>query len=315
MLSLRSVSSQAPSTIHDSLAAEKDLSAARNHRPGLSLVAKTGHVSSLGAQGHAARAGPRRASVGVTVAVGHKSTLVAAGLAATLARILECDIRLSRISGSEFDSECDHDDAQLVFGDSILLRRLRRQLRASGEPCSLASAKFICVTTGDERVAQAAKEAGEIDEHLPVDCPEEELFAVVRRLIGSNASPPWHAKSPTANPIRRPALGGLAPGALRRVREYLEQHLSDNVQTQALARIAGLSLGHFNRAFRQSTGDSPHRYIIRKRIAMAKELLVQTSRALADIALDVGFADQSHFCRTYVAVTGETPSACRRRHR
>ena len=91
--------------------------------------------------------------------------------------------------------------------------------------------------------------------------------------------------------------------------------MSDNVQTEVLARIAGLSLGHFKRAFKQSTGDSPHHYIIRQRVAMAKELLVQTNRTLANIALDAGFADQSHFCRTYVAITGETPSACRRRHR
>ena len=110
-------------------------------------------------------------------------------------------------------------------------------------------------------------------------------------------------------------LGGLAPGALRRVLEYIEQHLTDSIATDVLARIAGLSTGHFNRAFKQSTGDSPHHYIIRNRVAMAKHLLVRTSRALADIALAVGFADQSHFCRTYVAMTGETPSACRRRHR
>jgi AraC-like DNA-binding protein len=110
-------------------------------------------------------------------------------------------------------------------------------------------------------------------------------------------------------------LGGLAPGALRRVREYIDQHLTENPKADTLARIAKLSLGHFSRAFKQSTGDSPHQYIICKRVAAAKELLVQTSRALADIALDVGFADQSHFSRTYAAVTGETPSACRRRHR
>jgi AraC-like DNA-binding protein len=231
-----------------------------------------------------------------------------------LARMPECDLRLSQISQSEFDAEYDHDDAQLVFGDSVLLKQLRRHFRAHGQPRSLGSAKFICVTAGDEVAAQAAKKAGEIDECLPVDCPEEELFAVVRRLIGSNASPAWRARSPTASPIGRP-LGGLAPGALRRVRAYLEEHLTDHVQTEVLARIARLSLGHFNRAFKQSTGDSPHHYIVRQRVALAKELLVQTNRTLADIALEVGFADQSHFCRTYVAAAGETPSACRRRHR
>jgi AraC-like DNA-binding protein len=227
----------------------------------------------------------------------------------------QCEIRLSQISGSDFDSDYDHDDAELVFGDSILLKRLRRRFRARGEPCTLANAKFVCVTAGDEPVARAAKEAGEIDECLPVDCPEEELFAVVRRLINPDASPAWQARSPTANPNTGHVLGGLAPGALRRVREYLDEHLTDHVRSEALAHVARLSLGHFNRAFKQSTGDSPHHYIVRQRVALAKELLVQTNRALADIALEVGFADQSHFCRTYVAVAGETPSACRRRHR
>jgi AraC-like DNA-binding protein len=254
------------------------------------------------------------APVPVTVAVAHKSTLVAAGLAATLARMPECDVRVSWISAPECDSEYDQDDAQLVFGDTALLKRLRRHFRSRREPCSSPSAKFVCVTAGDERVAQAAKKAGEIDAHLPVDCPEQELFAVVRRLIGGDASAVPH-EEPSASPLPRRSLGGLAPGALRRVRQYIEQHLAESMATDALARIAGLSTGHFNRAFKQSTGESPHHYIIGKRIAMAKELLVQTGRALADIALDVGFADQSHFCRTYVAVTGETPSACRRRHR
>jgi AraC-like DNA-binding protein len=248
------------------------------------------------------------------VAVVHQSTLVAAGLAAMLARMPECEVRLSRISALEYDSEYDHDDAQLVFGDTALLKRLRRHFRAPGEPCSPPGAKFICVTAGDETLARAAKKAGEIDEHLPVDCPQEELFTMVRRLIGFDVSAAPQAEQGSKPVPPRPA-GGLAPGALRRVRKYIEEHLAESIVTDVLARIAGLSPGHFNRAFKQSTGESPHHYIIRKRITMAKELLVQTSRALADIALDAGFADQSHFCRTYVAVTGETPSACRRRHR
>ena len=315
MLALRSVSSEAPSKIRSSLTAEKDLSTADyNNRPQLSLVAQAGHVDSMGARRRAVHEANGYASVPITVAVGHKSTLVAAGLAAMLVRMPECEIRLSQISGSQLDSDYDHDDAQLLFGDSILLKRLRRRFRARGGPCSLASAKFICVTAGDEQAARAAKEAGEIDEHLPVDCPEEELFAVVRRLIGTDVPAASHA-NPNANPVPDRPHGGLAPGVLRRVREYIEQHLAESIGTDALARIAGLSTGHFNRAFKQSTGDSPHQYIIRKRVAMAKQLLIQTSRFLADIALDSGFADQSHFSRTYVAITGETPSACRRRHR
>lgn len=252
-------------------------------------------------------------SIPVTVAVGHRSMVVTAGLVATLARMPGYDIRLSQFLESDCDSECNH-DAQLVFGDSVLLERLRGQVRVPGTPCSLATAKFIWVTAGDEIIAHAAKLAGEIEEHLPIDCPEEDLFAAVRRLASSAASPAWQARQPFASPVRGPALGGLAPGALRRVREYIDEHLTENLPTEALARIAALSTGHFNRAFKQSTGLSPHRYIIRQRVAAATELLRTTNHALADIALDVGFADQSHFSRTYVAVTGETPSVFRRRH-
>jgi AraC-like DNA-binding protein len=254
-----------------------------------------------------------RGQVPVSVAIGHKSALVAAGLAVTLSRMPECEVQLSPISG--FNPESDNDDAQLVFGDSALLKRLRDQYGQPGKACPLARAKFVWVTTDDESEAHAAKVAGEIDEHLPIDCPEQELFQVVRRLVGRDASDDWHSPSPSVRPIRPRALGGLAPGTLRRVREYIDEHLIDNLQTEVLADIAKLSLGHFNRAFKQSTGDSPHHYIIRQRVAMANELLVQTSRTLNDIALEAGFADQSHFCRTYVAVTGETPGACRRRHR
>jgi len=162
---------------------------------------------------------------------------------------------------------------------------------------------------------------------LDLDIPDDLLMAVVRAAIARVATSStdidadMHADlndsqaSLHASFVPCPPLGGLAPGVLRRVREYIGEHLTESIAIDTLARIAGLSTGHFSRAFKQSAGDSPHHYIIRNRVAMAKDLLVQTSRALADIALAVGFADQSHFCRTYVAITGETPSACRRRHR
>jgi transcriptional regulator GlxA family with amidase domain len=172
----------------------------------------------------------------------------------------------------------------------------------------LANAKFICVTAGDEPSAHEVRVAGHIDAHVPLECPEEELFQLVQRLVGCDAS----AARPRA---RARVRGGLAPGAFRRVREYIDEHVTDKITTDALAKIAALSIGHFNRAFRQSTGQSPHRYVLERRIAAATDLLCRTTQTLADIALDVGFADQSHFSRTYAAITGETPSQCRRRHR
>jgi len=252
--------------------------------------------------------GPNRRGdpVPVTVAVGHRSSLVTAGLAATLARTPGCLIRVSNISSCRLAGEWPQ-SAELIFGDAALLKRVRESADLS-EACSLTNAKFVWVTAGDEPSAHEAKLAGRIDEYVPLECADEELFALVQRLVGCD---PSTSRTGTRGAVR----GGLAPGAFRRVSKYIAEHLTDKITTDALAKIAGLSLGHFNRAFRQTTGRSPHRYVLERRIASARLLLCQTTRALADIALDVGFADQSHFSRTYAAITGETPSQCRRRHR
>ena len=115
-----------------------------------------------------------------------------------------------------------------------------------------------------------------------------------------------------SNPSSR---GGLAPGALRRVRDHIEQQLAEKIQLCQLAAITGLSERHFARAFKQSLGEPPHRYILLCRIEVAKDLLKETPERLADISLTVGFSDQSHFSRLFANFTGETPGAFRRRHR
>ena len=109
--------------------------------------------------------------------------------------------------------------------------------------------------------------------------------------------------------------GGLAPGVLRRVVDHIERHLGERVEIGALAMLAGLSDCHFSRAFRQSVGMPPHRYVMSRRIAVGAGLLKRTTRPMTEVALSVGFADHSHFTRMFVRMTGETPSAFRRRHR
>jgi AraC-like DNA-binding protein len=112
-----------------------------------------------------------------------------------------------------------------------------------------------------------------------------------------------------------PALGGMAPGALRRVREHVELRLSETLEVSELAALAGLSQCHFSRAFKQSVGETPHRYLMLRRVTAAIELLKHTDQRLTDISLSVGFSDQSHFTRTFVKLTGETPRTYRYRHR
>ena len=116
-------------------------------------------------------------------------------------------------------------------------------------------------------------------------------------------------------PARTGPRGGLAPGALRRVREHILQRLSERIEIGELATLVGLSVCHFARAFKQSLGQPPHQFILRCRCTAAAELIQTTDRPLADISLAVGFSDQSHFTRTFSAITGESPGAFRRNHR
>jgi transcriptional regulator of acetoin/glycerol metabolism len=109
--------------------------------------------------------------------------------------------------------------------------------------------------------------------------------------------------------------GGLSPGALRRVRDYMAAHIHENLDVGTLATQAGLSRYHFFRAFKASVGMSPHRYLLEQRVRKAAELIERSEQPLTSIALDVGFADQSHFSRSFHTLVGLTPSQFRRAHR
>jgi AraC family transcriptional regulator len=101
--------------------------------------------------------------------------------------------------------------------------------------------------------------------------------------------------------------GGLSPRALRRVHDYVDAHLGEKFDNAMLAAIAGVSTSHFVRAFRQSEGLSPRRYVIRRRVERTKELLAGTNLRLAEIATTVGFADQSHCARFFREQVGVGP--------
>src|SRR6476661_7773985 len=103
------------------------------------------------------------------------------------------------------------------------------------------------------------------------------------------------------------AYGGLSPGAMRRVREYVEAHLGENIDLLMLAGVAGLSVHHFARQFKQSAGVTPHVYLTQKRVERAQEMLVQTNLSLAEIAFAVGFFDQGHLARHFRHMLGTTP--------
>jgi AraC-like DNA-binding protein len=109
--------------------------------------------------------------------------------------------------------------------------------------------------------------------------------------------------------------GGLTVGALRRVREYVQLHLDESIGLSTLAAVAGLSMHHFAREFKQSAGVTPHHYLIQKRIERAQQKLAQTDLSLAEIAYAVGFSDQGHLARHFRGLLGTTPREFRRSQR
>ncbi len=106
--------------------------------------------------------------------------------------------------------------------------------------------------------------------------------------------------------------GGLAPSALRRVRDYIDTHLDQNIRLQMLAKAAGLSVYHFARVFKDEVGVPPHGYLLQQRVERAREMLANTELPLSKGALAAGFADQSHLARHFRRFLGVSPSLVRR---
>jgi AraC-like DNA-binding protein len=104
---------------------------------------------------------------------------------------------------------------------------------------------------------------------------------------------------------------GLAPAVCKRVLAYMDERLACPLTLAELAGLARTSVRHFCRAFRASTGCSPHQYLLRQRVERAKTLLAQGRMPLCDIAQSLGFADQSQFTRTFRRHAGFTPASYR----
>jgi len=134
------------------------------------------------------------------------------------------------------------------------------------------------------------------------------FIAHVVIAVGIHVAKTYGGMKPFDGPVR----GGLAPWQERRATEFLAANLDGNVSLNDIARQCGLSISHFSRAFRQSTGLAPHRWLVHRRIEAAKALLRKGALSLSDVALRCGFADQSHLTRTFSGVVGSSPGIWRR---
>lgn len=169
------------------------------------------------------------------------------------------------------------------------------------------------------RLRSSLAMTGDLDRHL-VNAIAEEIENPSRhsRLYAESltlALVVGLARRHSADPPDPPATygrGGLASWQLRRVRDYVDSHLADDVSLAELAALVGLSPSHFSRAFKATTGLPPHQYQLAVRVERAKHLLLQTATSLSEIAAICGFSEQSHFARTFRARVGISPGAWRR---
>jgi AraC family transcriptional regulator len=106
--------------------------------------------------------------------------------------------------------------------------------------------------------------------------------------------------------------GGITGRQMRLITDYVDTHLDQEVMISALAAQAGLSEAHFSRAFKQTIGLTPSRFITQRRLEKAKRLLADTDETMVYIALVCGFSDQAHFSRSFQQAFGISPTGLRK---
>lgn len=223
---------------------------------------------------------PERASAGILLATDGDQHIVGANRAARIALLLDSSTLRSGISLWAF---FERDAALFRRGDTSDIPT--RLIVAGSDETRPA------LVTPPERNVGRWQSAATGALHAR---PRLDLLAALQR-----SEAPSHTR------------GGLPPGAARRVREHIEAHLSENVDLAALAAVAGFSVYHFARVFKQSTGVTPHFYLMKRRVEQAKEMLARSEAPLAEIALATGFSDQSHLARHFRQILGTTPSQFR----
>src|ERR1700675_2200994 len=122
------------------------------------------------------------------------------------------------------------------------------------------------------------------------------LQAEIERCSGANGS----------------ARGGLAAWQMLRVRAYIHRKLHRTIHIRDLSAVARRSPAHFSRKFKLAVGESPHAYVVRRRLERACYLMMTSAASLSEIALGVGFSDQAHLCRLFRQAFSQSPANWRR---
>jgi AraC family transcriptional regulator len=175
------------------------------------------------------------------------------------------------------------------------------------DDCDLSKADEPLLMIYDSKVTSCTKIlSNACTEEFPHDRIYGESLTVALLVALLNASQRQTEERP---------VGVLAPWQLRIAKEYLEQEISSKVTLGELARLTCLSRSRLARGFKASTGLAPYTWALRFRIQRAKDLLVKGDQPIAMIALEAGFADQSHFTKAFRRMAGITPREWRMNQR
>jgi AraC family transcriptional regulator len=240
------------------------------------------------------------------------------------------EIDRRRLPRSKFSGQFGEDGItlSLVHLDvALAVKAEGRDVReaAEGVPCFTVSAKRLAPGSGHAEVAPAAEkfedpvirrlsdalaatEAAH-DSHSAI-CADALRLAILTRQF-SRQSAPGRSDIPPAADAAEDRSGrnvrSLQKWRLKRVLQYVDDHLAAKITLQNLATVAGLSRMHFAAQFRTAIGMRPHEFLLKRRIERAEELLKQAEVSLVDVALTVGFQTQAHFTTVFKRFTGDTP--------
>jgi AraC family transcriptional regulator len=101
----------------------------------------------------------------------------------------------------------------------------------------------------------------------------------------------------------------------RKVRDYIDSHIAGPILVADLCALVQRSEAHFSRSFKCTFLESPHSFVVRRRVELAAQYMLTTNASLSDIALQCGFTDQAHLCKQFRQAAGQTPAAWRRAKR
>jgi AraC family transcriptional regulator len=176
--------------------------------------------------------------------------------------------------------------------------------RAPAGQLNLTAPRF----TRDVRIRRLAQSLSAVD---PNGGPLGQIYveslglAVATLLIAMD--------SPRAAPKRASRHAPLAKWRLNRVFEYIESNINKSISLSELAGVSLLSRMHFAAQFKSATGQTPHMYVLARKIARSQELLRDTRRSIGEIAVELDFSSNAHFTHVFKGLVGETPSQYRRR--